>query len=100
MRASLSTVALAASFVATALAQNSTGTSSGSIPEYTLQADGITAKLIPYGARLTSLIVADRNGDDQDIAVGYDDPQEYVHDSETNHTYFGKSALQASQKLC
>lgn len=100
MRAFLSTVAVAASFVATALAQNATGSSSGDIPEYTLQADGITAKLIPYGARLTSLIVQDRNGDDQDIAVGYDTPQEYVTDSETNHTYFGMSTLRAGEQPC
>ena len=31
----------------------------------------------------------DRNGDVQDVVVGYDDPMQYLIDSETNHTYFG-----------
>lgn len=92
MRVVLSTVIAALGFFGAALAQNATGTSSGEIPEYTLQAENITAKFIPYGARLTSLIVPDRNGDEQDIALGYDSPDEYVRDTETNHTYFGKPA--------
>lgn len=95
MRVLISTAAVVASFVGAALAQNGTSTSSSEIPEYTLQAENITAKFIPYGARLTSLVVPDRNGDDQDIAVGYDTPEEYVRDTETNHTYFGMPASKA-----
>jgi hypothetical protein len=60
------------------------------LQEYTIHAEGITAKFIPYGARLTSLLVADRDGSEQDVALGYDDPAQYIIDSETNHTYFGK----------
>ncbi|OOF99993.1 hypothetical protein ASPCADRAFT_161396 [Aspergillus carbonarius ITEM 5010] len=56
---------------------------------YTISAENITAKLIPYGARLTSLLVPDRNGKLQDVVVGYDDPKQYLRDTETNHTYFG-----------
>ncbi|CAG8184024.1 unnamed protein product [Penicillium salamii] len=56
---------------------------------YTIKAENITAQLIPYGARLTSLLVPDRNGKVQDVVVGYDDPKEYLHDSETNRTFFG-----------
>ncbi|RAL03125.1 aldose epimerase family protein [Aspergillus ibericus CBS 121593] len=56
---------------------------------FTLTADNITAKFIPYGARLTSLLVPDRNGTPQDVIVGYDNPRQYLHDTETNHTYFG-----------
>ncbi|KAJ5861762.1 uncharacterized protein N7529_009072 [Penicillium soppii] len=56
---------------------------------YTIKAENITAKLIPYGARLTSLLVPDRDGKVQDVVVGYDDPKEYLHDSETNRTFFG-----------
>ncbi|KAJ9352010.1 galactose mutarotase-like domain-containing protein [Paecilomyces variotii] len=56
---------------------------------YTISADNITAKFIPYGARLTSLLVPDRSGNLQDVVVGYDDPKEYLHDTETNHTFFG-----------
>lgn len=42
---------------------------------YTIKADNITATLIPYGARLTSLLVPDRHGKVQDVVVGYDDPK-------------------------
>lgn len=76
------------SLTAAVVAQNAT--SSSEIPEYTIAAEGITAKLIPYGARLTSLLVEDRNGTEQDIALGYDNPDDYVKDTNTNHTYFGE----------
>lgn len=56
---------------------------------YNISANNITASFIGYGARLTSLLVPDRNGKPQDIAVGYDDPHQYVIDSATNHTNFG-----------
>ncbi|KAI9706200.1 MAG: hypothetical protein M1820_004961 [Bogoriella megaspora] len=56
---------------------------------YTIAAQNINATFIPYGARLTSLLVPDKDGDLQDIAVGYDDPKQYLTDSETNHTFFG-----------
>lgn len=56
---------------------------------FTIKAANITATLIPYGARLTSLLVPDNNGVQQDIVVGYDDPHQYLIDSETNHTFFG-----------
>lgn len=57
--------------------------------KYTLTAKGINASFIPYGARLTNLFVKDKNGTFQDVVLGYDDTTEYLHDSETNHTYFG-----------
>ena len=73
-----------------ALAQNATSTSSSPLTQYTIQADNITAVVLPYGARLTHLLVPDRNGQQQDVAVGYDNGTQYVTDSATNHTYFGK----------
>ncbi|TKA44249.1 hypothetical protein B0A55_13764, partial [Friedmanniomyces simplex] len=57
--------------------------------KYTLTAAGINASFIPYGARLTNLYVCDQNGTMQDVVVGYDNATQYLHDSETNHTYFG-----------
>lgn len=57
--------------------------------KYDLSAKGINASFIPYGARLTNLYVFDKNGDSQDVAVGYDQGTRYLQDSETNHTYFG-----------
>ncbi|KAJ5293704.1 hypothetical protein PENANT_c002G03012 [Penicillium antarcticum] len=67
----------------------SAASSSDHFKSYTIKAENITAKLIPYGARLTSLTVPDRDGKVQDVVVGYDDPIEYLHDSETNRTFFG-----------
>lgn len=66
-----------------------TATTSGPLTSYTLTADNITAVFIPYGARLTHLLVPDRNGDVQDIVTGYDDNDQYPIDTATNHTYFG-----------
>lgn len=66
-----------------------TATSSSSFTEYTLTAENITAKLIPYGARLTSLLVPDRSGNFQDVVLGYDNTTQYATDTATNHTYFG-----------
>lgn len=66
-----------------------TATSSSPTTQYTITAKDITAKFIPYGARLTSLVVPDRNGKDQDVVLGYDDTSKYITDTETNHTYFG-----------
>jgi len=59
------------------------------LQKYTLTANGINASFIPYGARLTNLYVNDKNGTMQDVVLGYDDPAQYIKDTETNHTYFG-----------
>ncbi|KAL2812414.1 galactose mutarotase-like domain-containing protein [Aspergillus granulosus] len=56
---------------------------------FTITADNITAKFIPYGARLISLLVPDRESTLQDVVVGYDDPTQYLNDTQTSHTYFG-----------
>ncbi|KAL4781821.1 galactose mutarotase-like domain-containing protein [Aspergillus varians] len=47
---------------------------------YTISAGNITARLIPHGARLTSLLVPDRTGALQDVVVGFDDPTQYSTD--------------------
>jgi aldose 1-epimerase len=64
-------------------------TSSDAFQKYAISADGINATFIPYGARLTSLFVNDKNGRPQDVVLGYDDVTKYARDSETVHTYFG-----------
>ena len=69
---------------ATVLGQSSTASSSPSVTSsspftiYTISADNITAKFIPYGARLTSLLVPDRNGTAQDVVAGYDSGERYL----------------------
>jgi len=70
-----------------ALAQDSSGASV--FTEYTINAPGIEATFIPYGATLTSLFVPDKNGNPQDVVLGYDSGAAYLRDTETSHTYFG-----------
>ncbi|QSS60228.1 aldose 1-epimerase [Histoplasma capsulatum] len=71
------------------LASSNPTTSSDPFQPYVISAKNIQATLIPYGATLTSLLVNDRDGKQQDVVVGYDDPKQYKIDTETNHTYFG-----------
>lgn len=66
-----------------------TATTSGPLTSYTLTADNITAVFIPYGARLTHLLVPDRDGVLQDVVAGYDETSQYPIDTATNHTNFG-----------
>lgn len=70
-----------------ALAQSSNDSSV--FTKYTITAPGINASFIPYGATLTNLFVLDKNGIPQDVVLGYDSGTAYLHDTETNHTYFG-----------
>ncbi|MCJ1460282.1 hypothetical protein MMC28_010661 [Mycoblastus sanguinarius] len=67
-------------------AQNS---SASPFQKYTISAPGINASFIPYGARLTNIFVNDKNGNPQDVVLGYDDGAQYLNDTETVHTYFG-----------
>ena len=82
-----SSILVAAFLALPVLGQNSSNSSvpTGVYPlsTYTLFAENITAKLIPYGARLTSLLVQDRAGAYQDVALGYDDPSKYITDTES-----------------
>lgn len=75
----------------TVSAQNSSCTPPTPDPfkTYTISAPGINATFISYGARLTSLLVNDRNGKPQDVVLGYDNATDYVKDTEGPHTYFG-----------
>ena len=57
--------------------------------KYTISAPGINASFIPYGARITNLYVNDKDGNPQDVILGYDNGTQYLHDTETVHTYFG-----------
>jgi aldose 1-epimerase len=48
--------------------------------KYTISAPGIKAQFIPYGATLTNLFVKDKNGEDVDVVLGYDDADYYAVD--------------------
>ncbi|RXG49062.1 hypothetical protein VDGE_04763 [Verticillium dahliae] len=47
---------------------------------YTISAKGIKAQFIPYGATLTNLYVKDKQGNDVDVVLGYDDVDFYPVD--------------------
>ncbi len=56
------------------------------VEEYTLSsASGITARVMTYGALLTSLTAADRDGKVDEITLGFDDLEGYLGE----HPYFG-----------
>lgn len=44
---------------------------------YTISTPDIKAQFIPYGATLTNLFVKDKNGDEVDVVLGYDDVEFY-----------------------
>ena len=77
-------------FALQAVAQNcSSSTSSFINQKFTISAEGINASFINYGARLTNLYVNDKNGNPQDVALGYDTPTQYINDTNTIHSYYG-----------
>ena len=59
------------------------------LQKHTITAPGINASYIGYGARLTNLFVADKDGAPRDVVLGYDQGSQYVNDTEHEHTYFG-----------
>ncbi|KAL8665146.1 MAG: hypothetical protein Q9168_007768 [Polycauliona sp. 1 TL-2023] len=68
------------------------GVSAAGIPsleKYTIAAEGINASFIAYGARVTNLLVKDRDGISLDIVLGYDEGSGYINDTQNEHTYFG-----------
>ncbi len=67
-----------------------------SIILYTLtNTNGLTAKLINYGAILTSLKLPDRNGKFADVTLGYDTLQEYIEDP----YYFGATVGRCTNRI-
>ena len=71
-----------------AAAENSTW----NLQKHTIEAPGIRASYIAYGARLTNLFVPDKNGVFRDVVLGYDKGVQYVNDTENEHTYFGAAS--------
>lgn len=78
--ASWNIILLAAQMVAS---QNSSDAGS---KVYTIEADGIKAQFIPYGATLTNLFVKGKDGKEVDVVLGYDDPTFYARD--TSHPVY------------
>lgn len=57
------------------------------IEKYRLQnSNGVEATIITYGGILQSLVVPDKNGEGEDIVLGFDDVEGYI---ENGNVYFG-----------
>lgn len=69
------------------------------LKKYTISAEGINASYIAYGATLTNLYVKDRDGNFQDVVMGYDDGAGYVNDTANEHTYFGATGTFTAIRL-
>ncbi|KNC95935.1 uncharacterized protein SPPG_08688 [Spizellomyces punctatus DAOM BR117] len=53
------------------------------------QSNSLSARCINYGARLTHLMVPDKDGKYRDVLLGFDDPTDYVTVDAEKKTYFG-----------
>ena len=62
------------------------------LQKHTIEAPGISASYIVYGARLANVFVPDKNGVLQDVVLGYDKGSQYINDTENEHTYFGAAS--------
>lgn len=69
--------------------KNKSSSPNSHVDFYSIKARGIRATFMPYGARLTHLLVKDRDGNPQDVVVGYDKGDAYINDTDTVHSYFG-----------
>lgn len=46
--------------------------------KYTLEAEGIRAQFIPYGAGISNMFIKDKNGIERDIVLGWDNASYYT----------------------
>ena len=53
--------------------------------KYVLQAEGIRATFIPYGASISNLFIKDVNGVERDIVLGFDNASYYSIDRQHPH---------------
>lgn len=55
--------------------------SPGTDGKYTLEAEGIRAQFVPYGAGISNLFIMDKNGTERDIVLGWDNASYYTRKS-------------------
>lgn len=53
--------------------------------KYTLEAQGIRAQFIPYGASITNLFINDTHGIERDVVLGFDNATYYAQDKKHDH---------------
>lgn len=81
--AATSTVNAQANVDNTTVAGNATGPNSDG--KYTIQAEGIRANFIPYGASISNLFINDTHGIERDIVLGFDNASYYSIDRQHPH---------------
>jgi len=59
----------------------------GADGKYTIEAPGIRALFIPYGASISNLFIRDKNGIERDVVLGFDNASYYSID--TSHPHLG-----------
>jgi hypothetical protein len=50
----------------------------GADGKYTLQAEGIRAQFVPYGAAISNLFIKDKTGVERDVVIGWDNATYYT----------------------
>lgn len=68
-----------------AVAGNGTGPDADG--KWHLEAEGIRAYFIPYGASISNLFINDTNGIERDLVLGFDNATHYTDD--TSHPHLG-----------
>ncbi len=64
---------------------------------YKLQAGDITMQVTDFGARVISLFAPDKDGNQDDIIVGYDDAQRYFHN--TGERFLGATVGRVANRI-
>lgn len=65
---------------------------------YTIENGGITMQITNFGARVISLFAPDRDGRRDDIIVGYDKLERYVHN--TGERFLGATVGRVANRIC
>jgi len=97
-----STFAAVAAFLPVVFAQGNLIAGNGSAVlsngKYQIQAEGIRANFIPYGASISNLFINDTHGIERDIVLGFDNASYYSVDR--LHPHLGGVPGMTSSQIC
>ena len=65
---------------------------------YTIENGGITMQITNFGARVISLFAPDRNGRRDDVIVGYDNLERYIHNG--GERFLGATVGRVANRIC
>jgi aldose 1-epimerase len=69
------------------------------IYRYTISSDNITLKVTNLGATVQSIIVPDRNKNQTDVVLGYDNAEGYFNDINSVKTFFGSIPARFANRI-